>query len=107
MRVAALCHVLSKKKTRRRATCELCQNASALLNIALRSLRICSVCLPVADNVHNSRAQCSEVVSYTNCSLHTADSPAPRILLVQNCSRPRPRLELLVLHSELVVFDFL
>ena len=31
--------------------------------------------LPVADTVHNSRTQCSEVVSYTNHGLHTAETP--------------------------------
>ena len=45
--------------------------------------------LPVADNVHKSRAQCSEVVSYTNYGLHAADVAATRILLLQNYSRPR------------------
>ena len=41
---------------------------------------------------HDSRAKCSDVVPYTNCGLHTADVAATGILLVQKCSRPRPRL---------------
>ena len=48
--------------------------------------------LRVADNVHNSHAQCSEEVSYTNYGLHTADIAATRNVLLQNYSRPRPRL---------------
>ena len=46
--------------------------------------------LPVANNVHNSRVYCSEAVSNTNNGLHTADLAATAIL--QNYSRPRPRL---------------
>ena len=54
--------------------------------------------LPVADNIHNSR---SEAVSYTNYGLHTADFAAG----ILNYSRPRPRLELLVMHLELVLLQ--
>ena len=52
-----------------------------------------------------SHAQCSEVVSHTNYGLHTADFAASRMLLLKNHSRPRPRLELLVLHAELVLLQ--
>ena len=38
--------------------------------------------VPVAGNIHDSRVEFSEVVSYTNCGLHTADFAA--ILLLQN-----------------------
>ena len=37
--------------------------------------------------------------------LHTADFAATRFLLLQNCSRSRPRRELLVLHPELVLLQ--
>ena len=48
--------------------------------------------LPVADNIHNSRVSCAEAVSHTNNGLPIADLTATGILLLQNCSRPRPRL---------------
>ena len=61
--------------------------------------------LPVADNVHNSRAECCEVVSYTNYGLHTADVAATGVLLLQNHSRPRPRRKLVVLCPEVVLLQ--
>ena len=54
---------------------------------------------------HKSLVQCSEVVSYTNYGIHTADVAATCVLLLQNCSRPRPRHELLVLHTKLVLLQ--
>ena len=60
--------------------------------------------LPVANNIHNSRAKISEGVSYTY-GLRTAYVAATGVLLLQNCSRPRPRRELLVLHPELVLLQ--
>ena len=47
--------------------------------------------LPVAHSVHNSRAECSEVVSFTNYGLHTADFAASGSVLLQNYSRPGSR----------------
>ena len=61
--------------------------------------------LPVADNIHNSRVECYEVVPYTNYGLHAVDVAATGVLLLQNYSRPRPRRELLVLHPELVLLQ--
>ena len=47
--------------------------------------------LPVADNIHNSRAWCSDVVSFTNYGLHhAADVAATRILLLPPTTRKRP-----------------
>ena len=61
--------------------------------------------LPVADNVHNSRVWCSEEVSHTNYGLHTAEFAATGVLLLQNYSRPCPRLTADCLHSELVLLQ--
>ena len=54
------------------------------------ALFFCLRC-PAADSVHNSRVERSEIVSYTNYGLHTADVAATRLLLFMNYPRPRPR----------------